>query len=357
MRNINTFLLMAATLAGAMAGQTSLLAAEDKSPNNVPIAPSAETRTTPRFTPLVPLPAPRLVAYAQEYPGGHYNASNLNDGKTQTEYSSDGKGTNTFLEFDFGRPTQVAAFRHLNRNDPATVAASELTFTDSAGRVVARESVRHVNQRGGETFFVLPQPVTAQRVRWRVTALGPQGYGTVGGAEIGFFTAGKAEAAPRSLSVTAKVLPLLERQGTALVQLVKITLHYPYATPAPAVLRVEGAAAQPVPLKLGDHTVEVAVPVVKAEQARKIEVEALGQIVATHTLTQRPARQLTVYILPHSHTDIGYTEIQTDIEKKQVNNLLQGIAYARQTADYPEGARFRLERRGALGGRPVSASA
>ena len=30
----------------------------------------------------------------------------------------------------------------------------------------------------------------------------------------------------------------------------------------------------------------------------------------------------TVYILPHSHTDIGYTTIQTDIYEKQVNNLL-----------------------------------
>ena len=57
-------------------------------------------------------------------------------------------------------------------------------------------------------------------------------------------------------------------------------------------------------------------------------------------MTLKPARQLTVYILPHSHTDIGYTAIQTDIEEKQINNLLQGMADARRTADYPEGARF-----------------
>ena len=49
---------------------------------------------------------------------------------------------------------------------------------------------------------------------------------------------------------------------------------------------------------------------------------------------------MTVFILPHSHTDIGYTEIQTEIEDKQVNNLLQGIAYARATATNPPGARF-----------------
>jgi alpha-mannosidase len=51
-------------------------------------------------------------------------------------------------------------------------------------------------------------------------------------------------------------------------------------------------------------------------------------------------RPRTVYILPHSHTDIGYTTHQVDIYEKQINNLLQGIAEAKRTADYPEGARF-----------------
>ena len=69
-------------------------------------------------------------------------------------------------------------------------------------------------------------------------------------------------------------------------------------------------------------------------------IEVGGKTLASRTLLVKPQRKLTVYILPHSHTDIGYTEIQTRIEQKQVDNLLQGIAYARKTADYPEGARF-----------------
>jgi hypothetical protein len=51
-------------------------------------------------------------------------------------------------------------------------------------------------------------------------------------------------------------------------------------------------------------------------------------------------RPRTVYMLPHSHTDIGYTTHQVDIYEKQINNLLQGLAEAKRTADYPEGARF-----------------
>jgi hypothetical protein len=76
------------------------------------------------FTRLKQLPAPKIVASAEAYPGGNYNVGNIIDGKTQTEYSSNGKGTNTFIEFDFGAATGVAAFRHLDRNDPATIAAS-----------------------------------------------------------------------------------------------------------------------------------------------------------------------------------------------------------------------------------------
>ncbi len=54
----------------------------------------------------------------------------------------------------------------------------------------------------------------------------------------------------------------------------------------------------------------------------------------------KPVKKLTVYITPHSHTDIGYTEIQTAIEAKQVQNLVDGMAAAKRTASYPEGARF-----------------
>ncbi|HVU33440.1 MAG TPA: glycoside hydrolase family 38 C-terminal domain-containing protein [Opitutaceae bacterium] len=53
-----------------------------------------------------------------------------------------------------------------------------------------------------------------------------------------------------------------------------------------------------------------------------------------------PVAHLTIYLVVHSHLDIGYTETQPQIEDKQVENLLLGLAEARRTAGYPEGARF-----------------
>ena len=51
------------------------------------------------YTRLTQIPKPKIVASAEAYPGGHYDARNITDGKAQTEYSSNGKGTNTYLEF------------------------------------------------------------------------------------------------------------------------------------------------------------------------------------------------------------------------------------------------------------------
>ncbi len=58
-------------------------------------------------------------------------------------------------------------------------------------------------------------------------------------------------------------------------------------------------------------------------------------MVTTGNIALQPVKKMTIYILPHSHNDIGYTEIQTNVEKKQMNNLLTGIDYARRTKELP----------------------
>ncbi len=304
------------------------------------LACAAEPGFPAHFTRLEQLPAPKIVASAEAYPGGHFDVGNIIDGKPRTEYSSNAKGTDTFIEFDFGAPTSVAAFRHVDRNDPATIAASQLTFLDAAGGVVATVPVKHVNRRGGVTVLTLPSPVTARRVRWQVTELGA-GLSTVGGAEIAFYTAGKTEALPSATTLETRAPQMLERTGDALVQPLKVTVNYPYAEPVGGVVRVAGAGGKPVNLQFGSRTVELLVPAVATENTVKVEVEADGQTVAGREVTLRPVRQMEIFILPHSHNDIGYTALQADVVKKQNSNIETGLRLARATANYPEGARFK----------------
>jgi hypothetical protein len=293
------------------------------------------------FIRLVPAPPPRIVSSSEEYPGGSYKAMNLIDGDPRTEYSSNAKGIETFIEFDFGGPTRIAGFRHRDRNDPATVASSELAFLDAEGKVTQTVAIKHVNQRAGVTFFSLPSPVVAQRVRWKITGLGPQHHGTVGGAEITFFTAGEPEAAPRAIAIESQSLQLLERKEGGSVQPLKITLDNPYAQAVAAVLRVEGQEPRQVNLAFGSQSVDLTVPAVQADKQIKVAIDYAGQTVAERAVTVKPVRKMLIYLLPHSHVDIGYTALQADVVKKQNENIDIGLRLIEATKNYPEGARFK----------------
>jgi alpha-mannosidase len=305
-------------------------------------SPAAGQQTAPsQFTRLEQLRAPRIVASAQAAPGTRYNVRNLVDNRVRTEYSSNDTGTNTFVEFDFGTPTPIGAFRHVDRNDPATVASSELSFLDKAGSVVATLPVKHVNRPGGVTVFVLPSAVTAQRVRWRVTDLNPQ-HPAVGGGEIIFFKTAAPESLPNAATIeSAQAPPLLERSGAALVQPVNLTVRYPYVEPAPGVVRVTGSEPKPVTFNFGDQTIEIPLPPVQVEKTLTVQVEVAGQKFASREVTLKPVRKWQVFILPHSHVDIGYTALQTEVVTQQNANIEAGLRLAEATANYPEGARFK----------------
>jgi hypothetical protein len=300
-------------------------------------APAA-TGAEAGFTRLIPLPAPKVLSHAPDF-SSDYRAAFAIDGKPGSEWAAQGSGTNAFLEFDFGAPVRIAGFRHQDRDDPATVAASELVLSDGEGKALGTVGVTHVNQRGGVTLFALAEPVTAQRVRWRVTRLGSI-HGTVGAAEIAFFTAGEPEATPSGITLEARGVPVLERQGGALLQPVRVTLDHPYARPAEVTLQVQGREQQPLRLQAGSQSVVIKLSAVETERSLPIALVFAGQTLTNRTITLKPVRRTTIYLLPHSHTDIGYTEIQSEIEDKQVNNLLLGMEHAQRTAGYPPGARF-----------------
>lgn len=132
---------------------------------------------------------------------------------------------------------------------------------------------------------------------------------------------------------------VLVRNGNKLFQPVTVTVHY-FADAANGSLEFEGAPALPVQLHDGWQTFEILAPEVAKATSLNLTLRIDGKKAATREVPLQPVRHLTIYVLPHSHNDIGYTQLQTEVEKKQVNNLLEGIAAARRTANYPEGARF-----------------
>ncbi|WP_343671904.1 glycoside hydrolase family 38 C-terminal domain-containing protein [Chitinophaga sp.] len=54
-----------------------------------------------------------------------------------------------------------------------------------------------------------------------------------------------------------------------------------------------------------------------------------------------PAKQWKVYILPHSHVDVGYTDVQEKVLRIHMNNIDEAIKIAERTQNYPAEARFK----------------
>lgn len=288
------------------------------------------------FTPMVPLPAPKPIANT-ELTGGGLALANFFDGNLKTDFASRDEGTNTVVEMDFEAPTRITAIRHIDRNDPATVAVSEMDFFDAAGKKLTTVRIAHANKRSGETLFLLPEPVTASRAKWRVTQQGNKGLFSLGGAELSFYTSHPNDAEPTRDLAQIRVLPFLSRQGT---QPVVLTVEHHYVEPVEVNVQLGSAKLPNAKLKSGSNAFEFELPHVTNATPLVLEVQLEGKTFLRTNVVQQPVRPLTVYVLPHSHTDIGYTEIQTAIEDKQVKNLVDGLAAARRTASYPEGSRF-----------------
>ncbi|HVU98678.1 MAG TPA: glycoside hydrolase family 38 C-terminal domain-containing protein [Puia sp.] len=105
-------------------------------------------------------------------------------------------------------------------------------------------------------------------------------------------------------------------------------------------IRAKGAPDLTLGVGHGARQLEFFVPEVKKPTTVPFTLATASGTLTKGKVDLTPVRKMTIYILPHSHNDIGYTEIQTNVERKQMNNLLTGIDYARRTKDYPAGARF-----------------
>jgi hypothetical protein len=132
---------------------------------------------------------------------------------------------------------------------------------------------------------------------------------------------------------------LVQRNGR-LLQPVKIAVRH-FGETTQARVRVEGADPLAVTLQRGPASFEVALPAVDAEKTVAVTVDVGGNALASQTVTLKPVRKWVVYLLPHSHVDIGYTHIQTDVEKAQWKYLEMAMDTARKSAAHPPGSRFK----------------
>lgn len=78
---------------------------------------------------------------------------------------------------------------------------------------------------------------------------------------------------------------------------------------------------------------------VQSDCITKIKLKIAGKEYRQN-ITVPAKRHWTIYIYPHSHVDIGYTNTQANVEIIHKRNLVQAMKLAEKTASYPKDARY-----------------
>ena len=105
------------------------------------------------------------------------------------------------------------------------------------------------------------------------------------------------------------------------------------------MVRVNHQEGESRVLSPGTHTFNIYVDPVETARHMLVEYDIAGKSDSVEVRVE-PVRKVQIFILPHSHHDLGYTDLQSNVEEKQMANISRGIELARNTANYPPGARF-----------------
>jgi len=131
---------------------------------------------------------------------------------------------------------------------------------------------------------------------------------------------------------------LVRKQGRPF-QIVRVEISH-LAPPSGALISCAGEKAR-LDLTLGYNALEFLIPAVDRERLVTLEVALDDGSVRRGELTVKPIIPREIWLLPHSHVDIGYSDPQPVVEKNHWRYFKEAIALAGKSAGYPEGARFK----------------
>ena len=158
-----------------------------------------------------------------------------------------------------------------------------------------------------------------------------------------FFTSESREPVPRRDQIDVQILPAVQRGDKGLLRPLVVKVQHAYVEPVDALLKVGDLDRRADATRVRDAATRLLVPAVDQQQNLPVTVEAAGQPILQQAVKMTPVRHWELHFLPHSHVDIGYTHVQTEVEQKQWDYLRQAIEIARNTADYPSRSTIQME--------------
>lgn len=109
---------------------------------------------------------------------------------------------------------------------------------------------------------------------------------------------------------------------------------------AKAVIKI-GDIKKNAILKAGFNKVEIYLPKAGQETSFEAKIQITGKKSVHKAFTLSPVREWEIFLVQHTHTDIGYTRPQTEILPEHLRYIDHALDFCDQTDDYPDAAKFR----------------
>ena len=104
---------------------------------------------------------------------------------------------------------------------------------------------------------------------------------------------------------------------------------------------IPGERIQKDSVKKGNNLVLITVSAVSSPKKIGVTLKGIKTLEGTYPFTITPVKKWEVYLVQHSHTDIGYTRPQSEILAEHMRYIDFALDYCDQTDALPEEARFR----------------
>lgn len=132
---------------------------------------------------------------------------------------------------------------------------------------------------------------------------------------------------------------LVKGEGGKAFQRIKLGIDH-FKAPQPIQIVYQGKILEKGMLQFGANYFYL-----KLEEAKSTVTQAITLVVGKDKqvveFVQEPVKRFSVYILSHSHVDIGYTELQPKVVEKQIQNIEKALDLVDKTSSYPDAAQFR----------------
>ena len=248
--------------------------------------------------------------------------------------SSEGKGQ---LVLDF-------VDTHSTKPPKMEVKINDISFIRELPRGAGDASAHGQPDKGSECRLVIDFPAGALKVgNNNITITSLEGswvlYDHVALTVPSGIECGPVEPQTRLMDVYSRPYLIRHADGKMYQPVLVSVLHI--GRPAEAVVEVNGVESAKQSLKPGFKVIEGFAPSVQEPTSVQVDARVAGKSIGKKKLTIKPVRKWEVYLLHHSHVDIGYTHVQTEVERKHWQYYKQVIDLARKTADYPSGSAFK----------------